>query len=166
MELNAGETILFEGHPSWRSGLGFFAKGLVLAVIVGLALGFGVAAWAGIVGGAVVFAITIGISALLRYATDYAITNERLHIRRGILSKTTQETRLGRVQNVTVSQSVWERLLRIGRADFDTASEEQNDFLFAGIANPDQVRAAVDKAHRLAESRGGSDDRPVPGGNL
>jgi uncharacterized membrane protein YdbT with pleckstrin-like domain len=165
MELNAGETILFEGHPSWRSGLLLFAKGFLLAIVVGAALGFGIAAWAGIVGGAVVIALTIGISAIQRYATDYAVTDERLHIRRGILSKTIQETRLGRVQNVTVSQTVWERLLRIGRADFDTASEEQNDFLFAGIANPDQVRAAVDKAHRLAESRGG-DDRPVPGGNL
>ncbi len=58
------------------------------------------------------------------------------------------------MQNVTVSQSVWERLLQIGKAEFDTASQDQSDFVFAGIANPDDVRAAVEAAHRLAEERG------------
>jgi uncharacterized membrane protein YdbT with pleckstrin-like domain len=151
MDLYPGETILFEGHPSWRSALIFFVKGFVLAIIVGLALWFAVAHWAGVLGLVAVVALTIGVSVLVRSATDYAITNERLHIRRGILSRKIQETRLVRVQNVAVNQSVWERILFIGRAEFDTASDQENDFVFAGIANPDRVRAAVDAAHRLAE---------------
>jgi uncharacterized membrane protein YdbT with pleckstrin-like domain len=157
MDLYDGETILFEGHPSWRSALIFFIKGFVLAVIVGVALWFAVAHWAGVLGLVAVVALTIGASVLVRSATDYAITNERLHIRHGIVSRKIQETRLGRVQNVTVNQTIWERMLFIGRAEFDTASDQENDFVFAGIANPDRVRAAVDQAHRLAESKPASE---------
>lgn len=162
MDLYDGETILFEGHPSWRSALIFFVQGFLIAVIVGAALWFAVAHWAGVLGFVAVAVATIGISVLVRSATDYAITNERLHIRRGIVSRKIQETRLGRVQNVTVNQTVWERILFIGRAEFDTASDQENDFVFAGIANPDQVRAAVDKAHRLAEQN----PAPERGGRL
>lgn len=157
MELHQGETILFEGHPSWRSALLFFVKGFLFAIAVGAALWFAVSEAAGIGAGAAIAALTILLSILLRSATEYVITDERLHIRRGIVSRTIQETRLGRVQNVTVSQSIWERLLQIGKAEFDTASQDQNDFVFAGIADPDEVRAAVDAAHRLAEERGKTD---------
>lgn len=154
MELHQGETILFEGHPSWRSTLLFFVKGFVAAAIVGAVLWFAVSEGAGIAVGIGLAVFTILLSLLIRSATEYVITDERLHIRRGIISRTIQETRLGRVQNVTVSQSVWERLLQIGKAEFDTASQDQSDFVFAGIANPDDVRAAVEAAHRLAEERG------------
>ncbi|MEH3055230.1 MAG: PH domain-containing protein [Patulibacter minatonensis] len=154
MELHEGETILFEGHPSWRSALLFFVKGFLGAIVVGAALYFALDHTIGIAVAVGLAALTIVVSLVLRSATEYVITDERLHIRRGIIARTIQETRLGRVQNVTVSQSIWERLLQIGRAEFDTASDDQNDFLFAGIADPDEVRAAVDAAHRLAEERG------------
>lgn len=155
MELHAGETILFQGHPSWRAALLFFVKGFVGAAVVGLILGLAVSTFAGIVSAAVVVGLTVFASVVLRSSTEYVITDERLHIRRGLLSKTIHETRLSRVQDVTVMQSVGERLLGIGRADFDTASgDRDNDFVFAGIEKPDTVRAAVDKAHRLAEARG------------
>lgn len=126
-------------------------KGFVFSALVGAVVWFAADNTWGVVVGLVLAALTIVASIVIRWSTDYAITNERLHIRRGVFARTIQETRLGRVQNVTVSQGVWERLLRIGTAEFDTASDEQNDFVFAGIANPDQVRAAVDHAHRYAE---------------
>lgn len=154
MELHTGETILFQGHPSWRAALLFFLKGFIAATAVGLILGLAVSTWAGIGAAAAIVVLTVLASIVVRSSTEYVITDERLHIRHGLLSKTVQETRLSRVQDVTVSQSFGERLLRIGRADFDTASGDSKDFVFAGIEQPDTVRAAVDRAHRLAESRG------------
>jgi len=153
MELHPGETILFEGHPSWRSALLCFAKGFLGAVTVGAVLWFAYSHVVAVIVGAVLAGLTVVLSILLRSATEYVITDERLHIRHGIAARSIQETRLGRVQNVTVSQSIWERILQIGKAEFDTASQDQADFVFAGIANPDAVRAAVDAAHRLAEER-------------
>lgn len=146
--------MLFEGHPSWRSTLLFFVKGFLGALAVAVVIWLSYDAVVGVVVGIVLAVLTVAASLVMRSSTDYFITDERLHIRRGIISRTVQETRLGRVQNVTVSQTMWERVLRIGRAEFDTASDDQNDFVFAGIANPDAVRAAVDAAHRIAERRG------------
>lgn len=153
MDLHEGESVLFEGHPSWRAGLLFFAKGFAAALIVAAILWFAVSEAAGVIALVALAAVTILASVVIRSATDYAITDQRLHIRRGLLARKIQETRLSRVQNVTIEQSVWERMLRIGSAEFDTASDEQNDFVFSGIAAPDRIRAAVDEAHRLAEQR-------------
>jgi len=161
MELSEGETILFEGHPSWRAALLFFTKGFAIALVIGVIVWF---AWNQTIAVVIVvvgFAVTVLASVLVRSAIDYAITDERLHIKRGLLSRRVQETRLGRVQNVNVSQNPWERLLRIGDANFDTAADEKSDFCFAGIADPDQVREAVDKAHRRAELRQGNRDTPL-----
>ena len=34
IELRAGETTVYEGHPSWRALMGFYLIGLVAAVVV------------------------------------------------------------------------------------------------------------------------------------
>ncbi len=34
--LSEGETVIYEGHPSWRSILAFYVKGLGIAIVVGL----------------------------------------------------------------------------------------------------------------------------------
>ncbi len=87
----------------------------------------------------------------MRLSTRYAITNQRLTIRRGILSRNLQETRVERVQNVNTHQSLLDRLLRVGKVDFDTAGSDDSDFTFDGVADPQQVVRAVDEAHRARE---------------
>jgi uncharacterized membrane protein YdbT with pleckstrin-like domain len=71
-------------------------------------------------------------------------------IRRGILAKRVQQTRIDRVQNVNTNQSLRERLLRVGTVDFDTAGTDDSEFRFVGIADPARVVAAVDRAQRDA----------------
>jgi uncharacterized membrane protein YdbT with pleckstrin-like domain len=61
-----------------------------------------------------------------------------------------QQTRIDRVQNVNTDQSVLERILRVGKVDFDTAGTDDSDFIFRGISHPDRVVAAVDRAQRDA----------------
>ena len=36
LNLSAGEQVIFEGHPSWRAILGFYLKGVVVAVVLGV----------------------------------------------------------------------------------------------------------------------------------
>ena len=43
-----------------------------------------------------------------------------------------------------------DRILRVGTVDFDTAGTDDSDFTFRGIANPDEVVSAVDRAQRVA----------------
>lgn len=148
MELHTDEQVVFEGHPSWRGVLSFYIGGiggaLVLALIVWLAVG---AFWA-VVAFAVLTALVVLVGLVKRTATDYMVSTQRLYIRRGILSKSVQQTRIDRVQNVNTSQRFRDRLLRVGTVDFDTAGSDDSEFRFVGIADPQRVVAAVDEAQR------------------
>jgi uncharacterized membrane protein YdbT with pleckstrin-like domain len=150
MELHPGEEVVFEGHPSWRAVLSFYVSGVAI-VAVAAAIGALVSGAAiAILAGAVVLAIVIIAGLIKRQATRYVITSERLHIRHGILSKTTQETRVQRVQNVNTEQSFFERIMQVGTVDFDTAGTDDSEFRFVGVANPEEVVRAVDRAQRAA----------------
>jgi uncharacterized membrane protein YdbT with pleckstrin-like domain len=117
----------------------------------------------GAVGAIVVvgFALVVLIGFIRRIATVYTITNQRLRIKRGILSKKVQQTRIDRVQNVNTDQSVVDRILRVGTVDFDTAGTDDSDFTFRGVSSPGQVVQAVDRAqHAAAEMADDPRDRP------
>lgn len=148
MDLHPGEEIVFEGHPSWRSVLSFYLKGLLVAVVGGVVLWLALSIGWGILAFLVIEAIVVLVGFIKRVATDYTITTERLHIRRGILAKRVQQTSIDRVQNVNTDQSFIDRVLRVGKVDFDTAGTDDSDFTFDGVANPDSVVAAVDRAQR------------------
>jgi uncharacterized membrane protein YdbT with pleckstrin-like domain len=166
LNLSAGEQVIFEGHPSWRAILGFYLKGLLIAVILGviakLIWGSGTAFLVILV----VLAITVLAGFVKRVATTYTITNRRLNIKRGIVSREIQETRLERVQNVNYSQSVYQRLMQIGDVDFDTAAGDDYNFIFAGVADPGDVVHAVDQATgaNAAGSHGLGEPQPPSAG--
>src|SRR5947209_16636622 len=147
------EEVFFHGHPSWRSILGFYIKGLVVVVIAGALAGVITAAVSGKVKvGWVVGVMLVGYALVLiaglikRIQTTYTITNQRMTIHTGILSRELHETRLERVQNVNASQSLLERILRVGTVDFDTAGGAAFDFSFRGVADPQQIVRTVDRA--------------------
>jgi uncharacterized membrane protein YdbT with pleckstrin-like domain len=153
MDLHPGEDILFDGHPSWRATLGFYVLGFVAAVAAGILAGVIAGSTVGVIVLIVVLAGVILAGLIRRLATHYLVTTQRLRIRRGILSRHVQQTQLDRVQNVNTNQSFFERVLQIGTVDFDTAGTEDSDFTFRGIADPDQVVGAVDRAQRLAAAQ-------------
>ncbi len=148
LKLSPGERAIFAGHPSWRAILGFYLKGIVLAALAALVarlLDRGSGTVFLIV--LVVIAITVLAGFVKRVATTYTITNRRLNIKRGIVSREIQETRLERVQNVSYRQSVYQRIMQIGDVDFDTAAmDDGNDFVFSGVADPEEVVHRVDQA--------------------
>lgn len=170
MDLRTGERVIFQGHPSWRSVLGFYLQGLLFTALVA-----GVAALATIIGdeldlGIVVlaalaaFALVLVVGFVKRLATTYTITNQRLHIRRGIVARKIQQTRIERVQNVNINQSVIERMLQVGKVDFDTAGTDDSDFTFAGVSQPEEVMQAVEAAqHEAASGPAQPDDGLGPG---
>jgi uncharacterized membrane protein YdbT with pleckstrin-like domain len=153
MDLHPGEQIVFEGHPSWRGLLSFYVTAVGGAVAVGVVVALIVGAVAGIVVGAVLVAGAVVVGFVRRMATRYLVTSQRLHIRRGILARREQQTRIDRVQNVSTQQTLVDRFARVGTVDFDTAGTDDSEFRFVGIAAPDRVVAAVDRAQREAAER-------------
>jgi uncharacterized membrane protein YdbT with pleckstrin-like domain len=150
MDLHPGEEIVFEGHPSWRALLSFYIGGVVGAAAIGVVVALLTSTFAGVVVGAVLIAAVLVIGFVRRMATTYLVSTQRLYIRRGILSKREQQTRIDRVQNVNTDQRLRDRLLRVGTVDFDTAGSDDSEFRFVGIASPSAVVVAVDRAQREA----------------
>jgi membrane protein YdbS with pleckstrin-like domain len=147
INLSEGEAIIFQGHPSWRAILGFYLKGVVIAIILGVIAKLVSSTTSVFVVVLVVLALTLVVGFLKRWATTYTITSRRLNIKRGIVSREIQETRLERVQNVNYSQSVYQRIMQIGDVDFDTAASGGDyDFIFYGVADPGDVVHRVDQA--------------------
>jgi uncharacterized membrane protein YdbT with pleckstrin-like domain len=146
VDLQPGEKVIYQGHPSWRAILGYYLKGvlaaLVIAVVVKLVDSTGLAV--------LVFAVLVGLTVLAgfikRVATVYTITDHRLNIKRGIIARKVQETRIQRVQNVNYSQGVYERVMQVGSVDFDTAGTDDSNFVFEGVAEPGEVVQQVEQA--------------------
>jgi uncharacterized membrane protein YdbT with pleckstrin-like domain len=146
MELHPDERIVFEGHPSWRAVLSFYIGGVVGAALIGAIVWLAVDWFVALLVFAVLVALVVVFGLVKRTATSYMVSNQRLYIRRGILAKKVQQTRIDRVQNVNTDQSLRERLLRVGTVDFDTAGSDDSEFRFVGISEPETVVAAVDRA--------------------
>jgi uncharacterized membrane protein YdbT with pleckstrin-like domain len=153
MDLHPGEEIVFEGRPVWRSILSFYITGLIAAAIIGVVVGLIGGAALGVVVWLVLFAGVVLVGFIRRISTRYTITNQRLRIERGLLSKHVQQTRIERVQNVNTNQTFVSRVLRVGTVDFDTAGTDDSDFTFVGVGSPHRVVEAVDRAQREAGER-------------
>jgi uncharacterized membrane protein YdbT with pleckstrin-like domain len=162
VDLQSGERVIYQGHPSWRAILGFYLKGIAVGVGAGAIATALENVGLGLVTLAVVTAVTLLLGFIKRIATVYTVTDRRLNIKRGIIARKVQETRLQRVQNVNYNQSVYQRVMQIGDVDFDTAAGDDYNFIFAGVPEPEQVVEQVDRAaakplHSGAEGEARSD---------
>ena len=154
MDLHPGEQIVFEGHPSSRAALGFYLPVLLVIAIAAVVVAVAVDVLIGILVLVVATALLVAVGHVKRTATDYVVSTQRLYIRKGIVSKHVQQTRIDRVQNVNTSQSLLERILRVGTVDFDTAGSDDSEFRFVGISDPSAIVAAVDRAQRTPDPAG------------
>jgi uncharacterized membrane protein YdbT with pleckstrin-like domain len=155
VEVRDEELIIFHGHPSWRSMLGFHLRGFVLATAAGVLAGVLSAAIAGhvadgwvVAGVLVVFVVVIARGLIRRLRTTYTITSRRLRIEVGLIGRQVHETRIEQIQNVNISQSLFERALGVGEVSFDTAGGAAYDFSFRGVAHPRRIMSTVDQALR------------------
>jgi uncharacterized membrane protein YdbT with pleckstrin-like domain len=159
VDLQSGEKVIYQGHPSWRAIVGFYLKGLLVGAAAGVLAALIDSTGLGILIFAVIAAITILAGFIKRVATVYTITDRRLNIKVGIVARKVQETRLQRVQNVNYDQGVYERLMQIGDVEFTTAGTDESNFVFAGVAQPEQVVQQVEKATPLLAGLQGEAER-------
>jgi uncharacterized membrane protein YdbT with pleckstrin-like domain len=157
MQIEAGEQLIYKGHPSWRAIMSFYLKGILLSAAAGTLVWLGTGLFGDASKGqaSAVFTagvvLTVLVGFIRRVATEYVITDRRLHIKRGIIARRTQETQIDRAQNVNTHQSPIDRMLQVGTVDFDTAGSGNSDFSFAGVSNPDEVVRAVDRAQQRGQ---------------
>jgi uncharacterized membrane protein YdbT with pleckstrin-like domain len=144
MEMMGNESMIWEGHPTWRAMLSFhvkwFAATLVLFGLLVLLRSVGIDL-------SYVLIVTIllaGLAITIVIGWMYTITSKRLNIRSGILSKTESSTNVDRIQNITVKQSPVDRIMKVGSIDFDTAGDNATDrFSFIGVNDPQDLRERI-----------------------
>lgn len=168
MEPEPGEEIFFQGHPSRRAMKAFYLKGLIVVLVVGVIVGLitrlaghSVSTVGVIVGVLAAAVATVVYGEVWRAQTRYAITNRRLTIETGLLSREVHQTRIERIQNVNTKQGVIDRMLNIGIVEFETAGEAGYNFSFRGVDDPRRIVVTVDRA--LQELRSHGPDAPAIG---
>ena len=59
MDLKSGESVIYQGHPSWRAIVGFYLKGILAAVVVAIIVGLVDSTGLAIVVGAALVGLTV-----------------------------------------------------------------------------------------------------------
>jgi uncharacterized membrane protein YdbT with pleckstrin-like domain len=67
---------------------------------------------------------------------SYTLTESKLEIDTGFISRTTRNIPIRRIQDVTVASNLWQRLLGFGDVVIDNASEEGGKVILKNINTP------------------------------
>jgi membrane protein YdbS with pleckstrin-like domain len=139
-QLQAGEEILYRAYPTRLPLIPWIAGAALALVGAGLAwnlldpsLALPLALSAGAVA-LVLLGMTLVKWIVLR-SHDFVLTNRRVILEEGILSRRSMDASLGKINNVEHRQTLWGRLLGYGDVEIDTASETGTT-RFTGISRP------------------------------
>jgi uncharacterized membrane protein YdbT with pleckstrin-like domain len=109
---------------------------VILVPITGeLKLFFGLAA--GLFG-----AIVINVYYWAWRAHEYVLTDQRVILNEGLLSKFSRSIAIDRIQDLTTFQGVWGRALRFGDIEVESAGRESAEVLNT-VPHPQQLRNAI-----------------------
>jgi membrane protein YdbS with pleckstrin-like domain/GNAT superfamily N-acetyltransferase len=147
--LTQDENIILDLRPHWIA--------LVGPVVVAL-LVFGVGGWLiairpdGFWGKVVLIAVlVVGVFLLVVYClrtlikwgtSHFVVTNERVIHRQGLISKTSMEIPLDRIQNVRFHQGIFERMIGAGDVILESAGETGTN-TFSDIRHPEQTQKVI-----------------------
>lgn len=147
--LNAGEEIVLETRPNWSLLAGPVLLGvLVLAALVVILVltANSLPLWVGAVFGVVFLAdIVYVLSHYLSWrATLLVITTNRVVYRTGIFTRRGREIPIDRVQDVSFSQSLFERLVGAGSLTVESAGEHGQE-PFPDVSHPERVQSTINR---------------------
>jgi uncharacterized membrane protein YdbT with pleckstrin-like domain len=79
---------------------------------------------------------------------SYVITNERLFVKSGLISKKEEELELYRVKDVKVTQSLRERAQKIGQIEIISTDKTTPNISLKNVKNPFEVKEILRNAIR------------------
>ncbi len=159
--LTEGEHLILQLHPHWKTLLRpilililVVAAALVLLILLPAGRDAGIARLAIGVVAAVVIMIWFIVPLLRWRTTSYELTNRRLRLRRGILSRSGRDFPLIRISDVSFSHGLIDRLLGCGRLVVESAGEH-GQLVLNEIPTVEKVQATLfqlveDEQARLA----------------
>ena len=138
-EREGDEQVVFTVRPT----LLFVKIGYLLAALGGLLL-IALLAWQPWVHVSFLVSLPLALALLLvpaykhlmRNTVRYTLTDSKVEIDQGLVSRTTRNIPLRNIQDVTVSSTVLQRLLRFGNLVIDNASETGGTTVLHNIPDP------------------------------
>jgi hypothetical protein len=91
----------------------------------------------------------------------YTVTNQRLRIRRGLLSRDTDDFDLVRIQDVDLTQKMTERMVDVGDITIIGADKSDPIVVLQNVHNPERVHEIIRQAVMEARKRQGVRYRDV-----
>ena len=162
---SAGERSVLLLHPHWKTVLMPFVllvaviilAGLLLAVIPHNRLQGDERIAVGVVA-LVVAVIWTGVPFLRWRSTTYELTNRRLRLRKGILSRTGRDFPLIRISDVSFSQGLLDRVLGCGRLVVESPGEH-GQLVLTEIPEVKRVQALLFQLVEEEQERLAREDR-------
>jgi len=119
------ERILWQHRPAWREFICSLVFGVLLLPVFGLG----------------VIVLLYVIVARFRYV--YLVTEERVACEVGILSRDISEIDILDLRDISLHQSLLQRILRTGDVGFSSAGQAGVEVMFRGVSHPELVKKIV-----------------------
>lgn len=136
------EAHIFSIHPTLmfvKIGYGLAVLGAFLLVILlnllGNLIGFSIPYWLSIPAGLLLLLIP-AFYHVKQKMLRYTLTDSKVEIDHGLISKTTRNVPLRIIQDVTVSATVTQRMLGFGNIEIENANENDGKIILKNINSP------------------------------
>ena len=135
----------FRSHPLWVAGALVVPPVVAFAALwIGSESGVTWALWSGGVLSIAALFTLAGWWFIATRSRSIQITNKRTTEIRGLLSKSTDEVLHDHVRNVTVDQSVYERIVNTGTLGIASAGHAETEIVMRDLPNPGKIRDVID----------------------
>lgn len=157
-----GETVFSIGPTMKFVKLGYVLAALGALLLVAILSIFSVTAWISVILGLLLF-VAPAFYHLKQKLVRYSLTDTQIEVDAGLISRTTRNIPLRRIQDVTVTTSAVQRLLGFGDIVIDNASDDGGKVVLGNIDSPKEYAdLLLTQMHRLDRgSRGGDADRGI-----
>lgn len=142
------ERNIWRGRPSWRAHYGHWIIAVALWIVLVVLVyrwtlpASSLRTWVWAVVGATAVALLVR-ELLVVFGQRYRLTNIRLFVDRGILTRTTDQTELLRVDDVRIRQGLFDRLVNTGTVEVLGSDTTDEIIVLQSIDRPAEVAESL-----------------------
>ncbi len=156
--LGPDEEVVIDTHPHWKVLVVSSLEMLLVLVVAGFLLAYFDASWQRLAvtgSGLLLVLLVFGVPFLRWRTTHIVITNKRVVTRHGILTRHGRDVPLTRINDVSFSEGIVERLLRCGTLTVESAGE-RGQVVLRDVPHVSEVQRTLYELTERANREAGS----------